>query len=352
MIQIVVKAVAKDPDFNMNVHQSTGADHPGDLLAEIRSVIQTDLDDAEKFSIKALDSDIPLIQEIGRHFHQYGGKKLRPITVILSARALGFEEGGSHIILATILETIHVATLLHDDVVDDSKMRRGKASANSIWGNPASVLVGDFLYSRTFELLVEIQRMDVFDVMARTVRRISEGEILQLVQLEESGITEEQYFETIERKTAALFSAGAQVGAIITNQPEKIQRRMADFGTNLGIAFQLIDDYLDYAGDANKIGKSIGDDLAEGKFTLPLIYARQHSDAALRNMIDAAIRDPEAIDIKQFCEIVAKSGALEYTVGLARQYGSRAIQSINFLPDTHFRDALYKLVDFVCSRDY
>ncbi len=326
--------------------------NPDSLLAEIRSVIQDDLDNARAFSIRALDSDIPLIQEIGRHFHQYGGKRLRPLTVILSARALGFQDGNSHIVLATILETIHVATLLHDDVVDDSKLRRGKASANSVWGNPASVLVGDFLYSRSFELLVEIKRMEVFEVMARTVRRVSEGEIMQLVQLEAADTTEEQYFDTIERKTAALFSAGAQMGAIITDQSDEIQARMAEFGTNLGIAFQLIDDYLDYAGDSRKIGKSIGDDLAEGKLTLPLIYARQHSSEAQRKSIDAAIRAPGNAEMHQIGEIVAKSGALEYTIHLARRYGGRAAQSINFLPDSPYRDALHKLVDFVCSRDY
>lgn len=325
---------------------------PGTSLEEIRSVIQADLDDAKKFSITALDSDIPLIQQIGHHFHQYGGKKLRPITVLLSARALGFEDGFNHIVLATILETIHVATLLHDDVVDDSTLRRGRASANSIWGNPASVLVGDFLYSRTFELLVEVSRMDVFEVMARTVRRVSEGEILQLVQLQAAQTTEVDYFDTIERKTAALFSAGAQMGAIITDQPQEIRKKMADFGTNLGIAFQLIDDCLDYAGDAEKIGKSIGDDLAEGKLTLPLIHARNKCDSSQRDAIDKAIERPEQARIQQVCEIVANSGSLEYTVGLARQYGNRANQNIEFLPDTPYRDALFKLVEFVCSRDY
>ena len=321
-------------------------------LEQIRSVIQKDLEDTKTFSISALDSDIPLVKEIGHHFHQYGGKKLRPITVLLSARALGFEDGFDHIILATILETIHVATLLHDDVVDDSKMRRGRASANSIWGNPASVLVGDFLYSRTFELLVEVRRMEVFEVMARTVRIVSEGEIMQLVQLQAAQTTEADYFDTIERKTAALFSAGAQMGAIITDQSDEIRKRMADFGTNLGIAFQLIDDCLDYAGDAEKIGKSVGDDLAEGKLTLPLIHARNNCDKIQRNAIDAAIENPEQADIQQVCEIVANSGSLEYTVGLARQYGIRANQNIEFLPDTPYRDALFKLVEFVCSRDY
>lgn len=323
-----------------------------DLLAEIRAVIQDDLDEAKAFSMTALDSDIPLVQEIGHHFHQYGGKKLRPVTLLLSARALGYTDGTSHIILATILETIHVATLLHDDVVDNSEMRRGKASANSIWGNPASVLVGDFLYSRTFELLVDVGQMEVFEVMSRTVRRVSEGEIMQLVQLQGVGTTEEAYFQTIERKTAALFSAGAQMGAIITKQPHSIQQSMADFGTNLGIAFQLVDDCLDYAGESGKIGKDIGDDLAEGKLTLPLLYTRNNCSSVQRELIDAAIQNPIACDMQEICQIVVNSGALEYTVGLARQFGTRATQSIQFLPDSPYRDALHKLVEFVCSRDY
>ncbi len=335
-----------------SVQSSTAVDRSNDLLAQVRSIIQEDLDDAKAFSISALDSDIPLIQEIGHHFHRYGGKKLRPVTLLLSARALGFTDGNSHIILATILETIHVATLLHDDVVDDSKMRRGRASANSIWGNPASVLVGDFLYSRTFELLVEVNRLAIFEVMARTVRRVSEGEIMQLVQLQAENTSEDEYFRTIERKTAALFCAGAQMGAIITNQTVEVEQSMADYGRNLGIAFQLIDDCLDYSGEMEKIGKSIGDDLAEGKLTLPLIYARNNCSNAQRQIINAALQNPVDVDVLQISQIIANSGALEYTVGLARQYGIRATQSIEFLPDSPYRDALYKLVEFVCCRDY
>jgi len=335
-----------DVELNQVVKQ------PHDLLDEIRSVIQHDLDAAKDFSIAALDSDIPLIQEIGYHFHRFGGKKLRPTTLLLSARALGYEDGASHIILATILETIHVATLLHDDVVDESDMRRGRASANSIWGNPASVLVGDFLYSRAFELLVDVGRMEIFDLMARTVRRVSEGEIMQLVQLQTATTTETEYFHTIERKTAALFSAGAQMGAIITNQSDEIQQSMAAFGINLGIAFQLIDDCLDYAGEAGKIGKSIGDDLGEGKLTMPLIFSRNNCSPNERASIDASIENPMDVDVERICQIVANSGALEYTVGLARQFGTRATQNIQFLPNSPYRDALYKLVEFVCNRDH
>lgn len=322
------------------------------LLAQIRAVIEDDLNEAKAFSATALDSEIPLIQEIGHHFQQYGGKKLRPITVILSARALGYEGSSRHITLSIILEIIHVATLLHDDVVDDSQLRRGKASAKSIWGNPASVLVGDFFYSRTFELLVELNDMDVLEVMAHTVRRVSEGEIMQLVQLQSANTTEQDYFKTIERKTAALFSAAAKIGAIITDQPEQIRQQMANFGTNLGIAFQLVDDCLDFVGDTAKIGKSVGDDLSEGKLTLPLIYARANCSAEQQAVIDAAIQHPAEANVVEVGEIIANSGALEYTNGLARKFGGRATDSIGFLPATPYREALFKLVEFACSRDY
>ena len=322
------------------------------MLEQIRYPIREDLENTRKFSMQALDSDIPLIQEIGGHFHQCSGKKLRPIIVLLSSRALGYQGDNEHIALATILETIHVATLLHDDVVDDSKMRRGKASANSIWGNSASVLVGDFLYSRTFELLVGINRTEVFEVMARTVRRVSEGEVLQLVQLQSNTATENDYFETIERKTAALFSAGARIGAVITNQSEATKQRMTDFGTNLGIAFQLIDDCLDYMGNEIRTGKSVGDDLAQGKITLPMIYALNHCNRSEQASLEFAIRNPGEADILQVYRIIDDCGALKYTVDLARNYANNAKQNIEFLPHTPYRAALFQLVEFVCSRDY
>ena len=269
----------------------------------------------------------------------------------LSARALGYE-GSHHIILATILEFIHVATLLHDDVVDASTMRRGRASANSVWGNSASVLVGDFFYSRSFELLVEINRLGIFDVMAKATRRISEGEVLQLVQLQSTETSEAQYFDTIERKTASLFWAGAQMGAIIADESETVRARMAEYGTQLGIAYQLIDDFLDYAGDTETIGKKVGDDLNEGKLTLPLIYARDHGTVQQQETIESAVQSPKQAEIEEICEIVASTGALEYTVGLARDYSQRAIENLDFLPQSKFRDSLVNLAQFACSREF
>lgn len=322
-----------------------------DSLLEIRAAVKQDLEAIDEYILSALDTDIPLIQTIGNHILRFGGKKLRPITLVLSARALGYE-GTQHIILAVVLEFIHVATLLHDDVVDQSIMRRGRASANSIWGNPASVLVGDFLYSRSFEMLVEINRMKIFDVMANATRRISEGEILQLVQLESADTGENEYFPTIERKTATLFQAGAEIGAIIADQSMQIQKQMADYGKNLGISFQLIDDYLDYAGDTTTIGKKVGDDLAEGKLTLPLIYARDNCSDTQRKMIEYAVQHPGDCNIESICDIVASSGALEYTVAIAREYGQRAVSCLDFLPHSLYRDVLVKLVEFACNRKF
>ncbi len=321
------------------------------LLAQIQDSIAQDLESIKAYATEALDSDIPLIQEIGRHISQYGGKKLRPITITLSAKALGYQ-GGNHIILATILEFIHVATLLHDDVVDDSSMRRGKSSANSIWGNAASVLVGDFFYTRSFEMLVLVNQLPIFDVMARATRRISEGEVMQLVQLQTADTSEKQYFDTIERKTASLFWAGAQMGAIIANQGESAQKRMADYGTDLGIAFQLVDDYLDYAGSSETIGKKVGDDLDEGKLTLPLIYARDHGTNEQRKLIESAVQAPDQANVEQVCQIIASTGALEYTLTLARDYSSRAIKNLEFLPQSEFRESLIKLAQFACLRNF
>ena len=245
-----------------------------------------------------------------------------------------------------------MATLLHDDVVDESSLRRGRASANSIWGNPASVLVGDFFYSRSFEMLVIVNQLPIFDVMASATRRISEGEVMQLEQLQMADTTEKQYFETIERKTASLFWAAAKMGAIIANQSDEVQQQMAEYGSNLGLSFQLIDDYLDYAGDTTTIGKKVGDDLAEGKLTLPLIYARDNVSAAQRKIIETAVRHPNKANIEEICEIVASSGALEYTVDLAREYSRRATEEIDFLPHSLFQKSLINLAEFACNRNY
>ena len=321
------------------------------LLESIHSFVREDLDAMQDYVFHALDSDIPLIQEVGRHIVEHGGKKMRPVTVILGTRAFDYQ-GPHHVMLATILEFIHVATLLHDDVVDDSTMRRGRKSAKAIWGNPASVLVGDFFSTRAFELLVSADSLKVFEVMTSAMRKVSEGEVLQLVQMHAYETNEKDYFDTIDRKTAPLFWAGAQLGAIITDQPDDVRNDMAGFGYNLGMAFQLIDDYLDYAGDTDTIGKEVGDDLMEGKMTLPLIHARDHSSPQEREIIRTAILKPNEADVAEVCEIVATTGALEYTFALACKFRDNALQKLEFLPDSSCKEVLSKLVDFSVSRNF
>lgn len=320
-------------------------------LEEIRAPILNDLKQVQSFINQALDTDISLIQAVAGYILHLRGKKLRPVTVMLSALALDYDKD-EHIKLATILEFIHVATLLHDDVVDESTLRRGKTSANAVWGNSASVLVGDFLYTRSFELMVEVGNPKIFEIVAHATRKLSEGEVLQLMNIGSVDMTEEQYFNTIERKTAALFQAGAQMGAVIAERPDSIQQKMARFGFNLGVAFQLIDDYLDYAGDIDTIGKKVGDDLAEGKLTLPLIYARSHCGSKEKSWIDAAIQQPKESDINVIFEIVASSGALDYTIKLAREYSNLAVDAIEFLPESTYQKSLQKLAAFACERNY
>ena len=320
-------------------------------LTNISSVVQDDLNELEKSILTGFDSDIGLIKTIGEHIIGHGGKKLRPITVILSARAFGYE-GNKHILIAAILEFIHAATLLHDDVVDRSTMRRGQSSANSVWGNSASVLVGDFLYSRSFEMMVQVGEPLVFDILSYTTRRISEGEVMQLINLQSAQTDEVNYFDTIERKTASLFQAAAQLGAVLGKQDPDIQNRMAKYGRKLGIAFQLMDDVLDYMGDSEKIGKRVGDDLAEGKMTLPLIYALEHGSAGQQDNIRNAIENPDSSAVSEIRAIVESAGGLEYTVTKTRNYASAAIEQIQFLNSTVYREALVELARFAGDRNF
>ena len=330
---------------------SQSAETSHDALSNLHSVIGDELAQVAKCIRTSFDTDVELIQTIGAHISRHGGKNLRPMTIILSARAFGYE-GNQHIQIAAILEFIHAATLLHDDVVDESSMRRGQSSANSIWGNAASILVGDFLYSRSFEMMVAVKEPFIFDVLSHATRRISEGEVMQLMNLQATDTSEEQYFGTIERKTASLFQAASQMGAVISGQSQQVCQQMAEFGQNLGIAFQLIDDVLDYAGDTVTIGKKVGDDLAEGKLTLPLIHTLDNCHSSERRQIESAIRNPVDSAIEDVYKIVASSGALEYTTRLARRYSQHAKDSIEFLPNTVFRQALFDLAGFACDRNF
>src|SRR5688572_3577498 len=259
-------------------------------LADILAPVAEDLSAVNRLIAARLQSEVVLINQMAAYIVNSGGKRLRPLLALLAARACGYR-GERHIQLATIIEFIHTATLLHDDVVDSSDLRRGQQTANAVWGNPASVLVGDFLYSRAFEMMIELEDLQVLEILARATNVIAEGEVLQLLNVHNPETSEQQYLRVIRSKTAKLFEAGARLGALVAGQSEQIQSSLAAYGLHLGTAFQLIDDVLDYNADPEEIGKNIGDDLAEGKPTLPLIYVMEHGTVAQAACVRSAIED-------------------------------------------------------------
>lgn len=298
-----------------------------------------------------LSSEIALINQLGAYIIHSGGKRLRPTLVLLSSKAFGYS-GDAHIKLATIVEFIHTATLLHDDVVDGSEMRRGHMTANVVWGNEASVLVGDFLYSRAFEMMVEVNDLRVMDILATTTNRIAEGEVMQLMNCRDPDITEEQYIQVIRHKTAKLFEAAARLGAVITKRNEPLERAMADYGMHLGTAFQLIDDVLDYQADSATLGKNIGDDLAEGKPTLPLIHAMREGDARDREALRDAVRTGGLDRIDAVVRAIESAGSIAYTARLAEGEAMLARQALAAIPDTPYKQALLDLAHFSVHRNH
>jgi octaprenyl-diphosphate synthase len=320
-------------------------------IDEIRALIAEGMEAVNRTISEQLRSDVVLINHLGGYIIQNGGKRLRPMTVLLSAGAFDYQ-GSRHVDLAAIIEFIHTATLLHDDVVDDSSMRRGQATANEVFGNEASVLVGDFLYSRSFEMMVEVDSMRVMAVLARTTNTIAEGEVMQLMNCHEPDISEARYLETIRCKTAKLFEAAAQLGAILSDQPEAIIQSMADYGMHLGTAFQLVDDVLDYSADTQQLGKNIGDDLAEGKPTLPLIHAMARGTAEQREFLGQVIQAGGLDQIEQVMEIIESTGSLAYTSGLAVDQAELAKQALTAVPDSLYKQALSDLADFAIARSY
>lgn len=321
-------------------------------ISLLRSRVESELKAVNTLVLEQLNSDIALIRQIGVHLVHSGGKQLRPITVLLSARACGYSSGSAHITLAAVIEFIHTATLLHDDVVDASSLRRGETTANQLWGNPASVLVGDFLYSRAFEMMVSAGRMEVMDIMAHTTNTIAEGEVMQLLNCYVADVTEDQYIEVIHRKTAQLFSAAAELGAVLGQQPPAIRQALAAYGTHLGTAFQLIDDLLDYRGDTTELGKNTGDDLEEGKPTLPLIYALLKGSVKQQNLIRQAIEQGGRERIEEVLEIVESTGALAYTSHLAREQIKAAKQALTVLPHSTYSTGLMDLADLAVERSF
>ena len=298
----------------------------------------------------SLDSGVALIRQISEYIIGSGGKRLRPILVILASQACRYE-GKDHIKLAAIIEFIHTATLLHDDVVDDSDMRRGKESVHAVWGSAASVLVGDFLYSRSFQMMVGVDSMRVMEVLANTTNTIAEGEVEQLLNMHDPEVSQERYFSVIEKKTARLFEAACQLGAVLAGR-EDLEVALATFGRELGTAFQVADDVLDYMAEAETLGKNSGDDLAEGKATLPLILCREQADAEARKMIDESIRSGGRDQLQQITALIRDGGALDQASQIAQDHADAALAAIAPLAPSPWKDAMEQLARYSVMRKF
>jgi octaprenyl-diphosphate synthase len=300
---------------------------------------QSDMQAVDQVIHQRLSSDVALVNQLSHYIVNSGGKRLRPLLAVLSARMFNYE-GDLHYLLAAIVEFIHTATLLHDDVVDESDLRRGNETANALFGNAASVLVGDFLYSRAFEMMVDVDDMRVMQILATTTNVIAEGEVMQLMNVHDADTSEEQYLQVIYCKTARLFEAATQLGAILCNRDEKEEQAMAAYGRYLGTAFQLIDDVMDYSSSSEEMGKNVGDDLAEGKPTLPLIYAMQKGSAEQVAVIKSAIEKDGVDKIDQVQAIIQQTGALVYTEEMAATQAQLAIDALSRFPDSEYKTLL------------
>lgn len=319
-------------------------------LEAIQSLVATDMRAVDETIRERLRSDVALVNQLGRYIVDNGGKRLRPRLVLLGAGAAGYS-GRDHITVAAIIEFIHTATLLHDDVVDASELRRGQRTANAIWGNEAAVLVGDFLYSRSFEMMVDVGQMRVMSILAHTTNAIAEGEVMQLLNIHDADTTEERYLGVIRSKTAKLFEAASRLGGVLAGVDPEVEAALARYGMHLGTAFQLVDDVLDYSASARAMGKNVGDDLAEGKPTLPLIHALGQAAPADHERIRAAIEEGGIADIDAVIDILERTGSLDYSSHLAEAEAARALDELDALPPSRYRDALAGLADHATSRD-
>jgi octaprenyl-diphosphate synthase len=324
---------------------------PVPSLDALRATVGEDWADVNRTIVRRLGSDVALVNQVAHHIIHNGGKRLRPLAVLLAARACGCR-GSAPIASAAIIEFIHTATLLHDDVVDGSSLRRGRQTANALFGNQPSVLVGDFLYSRAFQMMVELQDLRILDALANATNTIAEGEVLQLMNCNNPDTTETDYMEVIYRKTAKLFEAGTRIGAILAGGDTALEQALVSYGRHLGQAFQLVDDALDYDAQPEEFGKNIGDDLAEGKPTLPLIYAMAHGSAAERHMIREAIETGGTRNLKSIQLAIETSGGLRYTAERAQKEVDTAIAALAQLPASKYRDALVELAQFAVRRRY
>lgn len=329
-------------------------------LEQIRELTADDMRQVDQVITRRLSSDVALINQLGAYIIHSGGKRFRPLLHILAARALCPQADGKtqeHAAeLAAVVEFIHTATLLHDDVVDESTLRRGNETANAAFGNAASILTGDFLYSRAFEMMVSVNKPEVMAVLSSATNRIAEGEVMQLMNIGDADLSEARYLEVIDRKTATLFAAATRLAGVLTDQPASVCQALDDYGTYLGRAFQITDDLLDYRGDEAETGKHIGDDLAEGKPTLPLIramtVAAKHDDTAMVTLIRHAIEAQTDANLEKIIAAVERTGALDYTSALAKQAAKQAIGALSILPDNAYRDALASLAVISVERNH
>lgn len=315
------------------------------------AIIAKDMSAVDAAIRAQLFSHVPLVSQIADYIVSAGGKRIRPALVLMMANAWGYQ-GSDHHRLAAVIEFIHTATLLHDDVVDESRLRRGRPTANALFGNAASVLVGDFVYSRAFQMMVAVNNMRVMQILADATNVIAEGEVLQLMNMHDPDVTEERYLQVIRSKTAKLFEAATELGSLIAGAPEEAIAAASEYGRSLGTAFQLIDDVLDYSGNASDIGKNVGDDLREGKPTLPLIYLLQHGSTEQRALVRDCIARGDEAHFDEILSAITHSGALEYTRKKALEASQRAIDVIVGLPTGEYKDALAALAVFAVNRNH
>jgi octaprenyl-diphosphate synthase len=318
-------------------------------FSAIQSLMKSDMEKTDNILIDRLNSNVDLISQMSHYIIASGGKRIRPLLLLLCARATNYG-GTDHHAMAVVIELIHTATLLHDDVVDESTTRRNQDTANELWGNAASVLVGDFLYSRAFEILVEPNSMSIMRILSKATNQIAEGEVLQLLNIRNANVSQTKYFNVIEQKTARLFEAACKIGALLSDSSEKTINSLGDFGLHLGIAFQIIDDALDYESNSTTMGKEVGDDLSEGKITLPMIYALEKTSGSENKILRDAIKTADASNIDKIINILCSVNAFEFTRKIAENESQKALKSLKNIPDSEYRSALKLLCELSLNR--
>ena len=319
-------------------------------FSEIHALMKSDLVMMDEILVNRLDSNVDLISQMSQYIINSGGKRIRPLLLLLCARAMNYK-GDFHHSMAVVIELIHTATLLHDDVVDSSSIRRGHETANELWGNAPSVLVGDFLYSRAFEIMVEPNSMQIMKILSKATNQISEGEVLQLLSIKNANVSQTEYFEVIERKTACLFKAACQIAGILAESNKNVINGLGSFGMHLGNAFQIIDDTLDYESNSSVIGKEVGDDLSEGKVTLPMIYALENTKGTEKATLSNAITNADSSNIDNIINILLSVNAFEYSRKVAKNESTKALKFLEVIPNSEYRSALQLLCELSLDRN-